>query len=165
MPRTSNIHNPTLSFLHKFVVVTFFPRHDIRPIRIEEMKLLYAAVNHIRVSPAKSMADYWSKFAQRIGDIEITSWVTRLASNLGLLEHASLNFIQLPRGRLTLEHFMQGHYLSEDRETNELFMIYAGYVNEIKLPNPDLWLANVSSLTLPLETEAQRANRLAQENL
>ena len=40
-------------------------------------------------------------------------------------------------------------------------MIYAGYVNEIHLPNPEYWLANVDHLTIPLEIEEQRAQRLA----
>jgi len=47
MPRTSNIRNPTLQFLHRFLGLTFYPRVDIRPVRKEEMQLLYVAVNKI----------------------------------------------------------------------------------------------------------------------
>jgi len=82
MPRTSNIHNPTLRFLHRLLGLTFYPRVDIRPIIKQEMQLLYAAVNRIRVSPARSMVEYWSKTFTRDGDVEITSWVTRIARNI-----------------------------------------------------------------------------------
>jgi len=76
MARASNIYNPTSQFLHQFLGLTFYPRVDIRPVRKEVMQLLYAAVNRIRVSPARSMVEYWSKTFTRDGDVEITSWVT-----------------------------------------------------------------------------------------
>jgi hypothetical protein len=88
MPRTSNIQNPTLQFLHWILGLTFYPRVDIRPVRKEEMQLLYNAVNRIRVSSARSMVEYWSKNFTRDGDVEITSWVTRIARNMDLLDGA-----------------------------------------------------------------------------
>jgi len=52
------------------------------------MQLLYTAVNRIRVSSARSMVEYWSKNFTRDGDVEITSWVTRIARNMDLLDGA-----------------------------------------------------------------------------
>ena len=72
MPRTSNNHNPTLRFSHWFLGLTFYSRVDIRPIRKEEMQLLYAAVNRIRVYTTRSMEEYWSKNFTCDGDVEIT---------------------------------------------------------------------------------------------
>ena len=106
--------------------------------------MLYVAVNRIRVSPARSMVEYWSKTFTRDGDIEITSWVTRIARNMGLLNSALINYIP---------DFLQAQFLRKDKSEDALYMIYVGYVNEIRLPNPEYCLANVDCLTIPLETE------------
>ena len=128
------------------------------------MLLLYALVNHIKVSPTKAMADYGSKFNQRTGNIEMTSWITRLAFNMGLLNTAVYSYIPSDRDLLTVEHFSQGHLLRENQETGEIHMIYQDYVNKIALPDMSLWLVNEPTLLLALETEAERNRRLAREN-
>ena len=46
-PRTSEIHNPTLRFMHRWLAMTLFPRNDLRTVRVEEMKIIYAMVNKI----------------------------------------------------------------------------------------------------------------------
>ena len=79
------------------------------------MQLLYVVVNRIRVSPAWSMVEYWSKTFTRDGDVEITSWVTRIATNIGLLDGALINYISAEREELTLDHFLQAHPLREDK--------------------------------------------------
>lgn len=63
--------------------------------------LLYAVLNNIRVSPAKTMMTYWSEIFTHSSDVyvEMTSLVTRIASNIGLLENAMFNFIQTDRLR------------------------------------------------------------------
>jgi len=74
---------------------------------------------------------------------------------MGLLDGALINYISAKREELTLGHFLQAHLLREDKREGTLYMIYAGYVNEICLPNPEYWLANVDHLTIPLKTEEQ----------
>jgi len=54
-PRCNDIQNSTLCFMHKWVAITLFPRDDPRTMRNDELMILYAMVNKIRVSPAKAM--------------------------------------------------------------------------------------------------------------
>jgi len=79
---------------------------------------------------------------------------------MGLVDSALINYIPAESEELTLDHFLQAHLLREDKKEDALYMIYASYVNEICLPNPEYWLANVDCLTIPLEIEEQRAHRL-----
>jgi len=48
-PNPNKIHNPTLCFLHHWMSITLFPQHVVRPLKIEELKLLYAMSHKIRV--------------------------------------------------------------------------------------------------------------------
>ena len=43
-PHTSDIHHPTLRFMHKWLGFFLLPRNDFRTVRIDELKLLYAMV-------------------------------------------------------------------------------------------------------------------------
>jgi len=54
-PWTNDIHNPTLLFLHRWIRVTWFPRDDVRIVRNDDLRLLYAMVHKIHVSPVKAM--------------------------------------------------------------------------------------------------------------
>ena len=92
-PHTSDMHHPTLRFLHKWLGFSLFPRSNFRTIRIEELKLLYAMVKRRNVSPVKFMIKQWKKVFDLKGDVECTSLVTRNAQNLGLLKNASLSYI------------------------------------------------------------------------
>jgi hypothetical protein len=98
------------------------------------------------------MVEYWSKTFTRDGDVEITSCVTRIARNMGLLDGVLINYISAEREELMLDHFLQANLLREDKRESTLYMIYAGYVNEIRLPNPKYWLANVDHFTIPLKS-------------
>ena len=53
------IHNPTLCFLHYWMCMTLFPRTRGNTLSDEELKLLYAMVCKIKVSPVKLLVDYW----------------------------------------------------------------------------------------------------------
>ena len=52
-PRTNDIHNPTLRFMHKWLGMTLFPRNDTRTVRTDDLKLMYAMVKRKKVSPVK----------------------------------------------------------------------------------------------------------------
>ena len=54
-PRCNDIQNPTFRLMHKRVAITLFPRDDPRPVQNNELMILYAIVNKIRVSPARAM--------------------------------------------------------------------------------------------------------------
>ena len=73
-PRCNDIQNPTLRLMHKWV------RDDPRPVRNDELMILYVMVNKIRISPAQAMVKQWLKNFQMTGPIECTSLVTHIAS-------------------------------------------------------------------------------------
>nr|ABA96943.1 hypothetical protein LOC_Os12g15130 [Oryza sativa Japonica Group] len=41
-PRTIDIHNPTLRLMYKWIAMTLFPRGDLRPIRGDELIIMFA---------------------------------------------------------------------------------------------------------------------------
>ena len=49
-PRRNEIQNPTLRLMHTWMTITLFPRDDDRPVRNDELILLYAMANKIQVS-------------------------------------------------------------------------------------------------------------------
>ena len=59
-PRTSEIHQPTLRFMHKWLGFSLLTRNDFRTIRNDELKLLYAMVKRRKVSPIKFMMKQWT---------------------------------------------------------------------------------------------------------
>ena len=69
-PRTNDIHNPTLRFMHRWLGMTLFPRNDTSTFRIDELKLLYAMIKRKKVSPAKIMIYQWMDVFTRTGSIE-----------------------------------------------------------------------------------------------
>jgi hypothetical protein len=96
-PRTNELNHPTLQFLHKWFSFTLFPREDFCVLRIEEIKLLFAMIKKKKVSPVKLMMHYWLSIPRLKEDVCCTSWVTRLARNLGLLANATITYITTPR--------------------------------------------------------------------
>ena len=56
-PQCNDIQNLTLRLMHKWVAITLFLRDDPRLVRNNELMILYAMVNKIRVSPAKAMVN------------------------------------------------------------------------------------------------------------
>ena len=46
-PRCNDIQNPTLHLIHKWVAITLFPKDDSRPVRNDELMIVYAMVNKI----------------------------------------------------------------------------------------------------------------------
>jgi hypothetical protein len=49
--RFSDIHNPTMRFIHRWIAFTLFPTQELRPVMIAEFRCLYAMVRKIRYSP------------------------------------------------------------------------------------------------------------------
>src|SRR6185437_13024386 len=85
-PQCNDIQNPTLRLMHKWVAMTLFPRDDPRPVRNDELKILYAMVNNIRVSLTRAMVKQCLTNFRMTGPVECTSLVTRIVSNMDILE-------------------------------------------------------------------------------
>jgi hypothetical protein len=100
-PCTNDIYHPTLRFMHKWLGFTLFPRLDFCTVRVDYLKLLYALVKRRNVSPVKSMMRHCLEVFSLTSDVEYTSMVTRIAQNLGLLNNASLSYIDREHCTLT----------------------------------------------------------------
>ena len=77
-----------MHFLHRWLAITLFPRSDIRPLQTDDLRLLYAMVHKIRVSPIKVLVAHWQSVFERAGPIEFTSIITRNADTLNQLDGA-----------------------------------------------------------------------------
>lgn len=58
-PRCNDIHHPSLRLMHKWLAISLFPGDDVRPIRNDELKILYSMINKTKVSPVKPMITQW----------------------------------------------------------------------------------------------------------
>jgi hypothetical protein len=56
--------------MHKWLAITLFPRDDVRPMRNNELMILYAMVNKIKISPVKAMIKQWLTNFKMTGPIE-----------------------------------------------------------------------------------------------
>ena len=93
--------------MHKWLGFSLFPRNDFRTVRIDELKLLCAMVKRRKVSPIKFMMKQWKEVFELKGDVGYTSLVTRIAQNLGLLENASVAYIEdIDRWYIDYEYFV-----------------------------------------------------------
>ena len=140
-PRCNDIQNLTLRLMHKWVAITLFPRDDPRPVRNDELKILYATVNNIRVSPARALIKQWLTNFRMTGPIECTSLVTRITSNLGILGRNPIPFIEDPRALIDETYLVQGHTLKKG-PNDSLVFFSLGYANEVPLPNAGYHLYN-----------------------
>ena len=80
--------------MHKWVAITLFPRDDQRPVRNDELMILYAMVNKIQISPAQAMVKQLLTNFKITGPIKCTSLVIRITSNMGILDGISIPFIE-----------------------------------------------------------------------
>ena len=111
--------------MHKWVAITLFPRDDPRPVRNDELKILYAMVNKIRVSPARAMVKQWLTNFRMTGPIECTSLVTCIASNMGILDRNPVSFIEEPRVMIDEAYLVQSHILKKGLDDSLLTFLNA----------------------------------------
>jgi hypothetical protein len=83
MRNFSDIHNPSLRFLHRWMSFTLFLMEELYSVTTAELKCLFAMVNRIKCSPVADIVDYFTNVSKISGPIECTSLVTRIAMNLG----------------------------------------------------------------------------------
>ena len=75
--------------------------------------ILYAMVNKIGVSTTKAMVKQWPTNFRMTGPIECTSLVTRIASNMGILDGNSVPFIEDDCALIDEFYYVQGHTLKK----------------------------------------------------
>jgi hypothetical protein len=146
--RFSDIHNPSLRFLHRWISFTLFPMVELHSITTPELKCLFAMLNRIKYTPIADIVDYFKNVHKMSGPIECTSMVTRIAMNLGCQKMTNLGYIERDVPVLGLDHFVHVHILRE--EPNYSVSILYGH-KAIRLPNPVLQLYSCESLTLQFD--------------
>ena len=86
------------------------------------------------------MMKQWKEISDLKGDVGCTSLVSRIATNLGLLENASVAYIDdISHCLIDYEYYNQGHMLRKGKN-GKLVMMYMDYTNKIPLPNQNLGL-------------------------
>jgi hypothetical protein len=133
--RFCDIHNPSLRFLHRWMLFTLFPIVDLCSVTTPELKCLFAMLNRIKYTTIADIVDYLKIVPKISGPIECTSKVTQIAMNLGCPEMANLAYIEGGVPVLGLDHFVHAHILHEEPD-HSLSMLYGR--KAIWLPNPSL---------------------------
>jgi hypothetical protein len=146
--RFSDIHNPSLRFLHRWMLFTLFTMVESHSVATLELKCMFALVNRIKYTPIVDILDYFKNVHKMSGPIECTSMVTRIAMNLGCPEMANLAYIEGDVPVLSLDHFIHMHILREEPD-HSLSMLYGR--KAIRLPNLGLRLYSCESLTLQFD--------------
>ena len=108
------------------------------------------------------MMRQWKEIPNLKGDVGCTSLVTRIARNLGLLENASVAYIDdIPHWLIDYEYFNQAHMLKKGKN-KKLEMMYIDYTNEIQLRDQTLGLYAVQSFVNDLQKKGSNYNRTDQ---
>jgi hypothetical protein len=143
--RFSDIHHPSLRFLHRWMSFTLIPMVELHFVTTPKLKSLFAMVNRIRYILVADIVAYFKNVHKMSAPIECTSMVTRIDINLGCAEMANLAYIEGDVPDLCLDHFIHAHILREEPD-HSLCMLYGR--KEIQLPNLALRLYSCKSLTL-----------------
>jgi hypothetical protein len=140
----SDIHNPSLKFLHRCMSFTLFRMVELRSVTTLELKCLFAMVNRIKYTPVADIVDYFKNVHKMSGPIDCPSMVTQIAINLGCPKMANLAYIEggVPEG---LDHFVHVHILC--KEPDHSLSVLCGR-KAIQLPNSGLRLYSCESITL-----------------
>jgi hypothetical protein len=112
--RFSDIHIPSLRFLHRWMSFMLFPMVELRSVATPELKYLFAMVSRIMYTLVADIVDYFKNVHKMSGPIKCTSMVTRIAMNLGCSEMANLAYIEGNVPILHLDCFVQAHILHEE---------------------------------------------------
>jgi hypothetical protein len=146
--RFSDINNPSLRLLHRWMLFTLFPMVELCSVITPELKYLFAMVNGIKYTPVADIVDYFKNVSEMSGPIVCISIVTWIAMNLGCPKMANLAYIEGDVPALDLDHFVHVHILPEEPD-HSLSMLYGR--KTIQLPNPALRLYSCESLILQFD--------------
>jgi hypothetical protein len=67
--RFSDIHNPSLRFLHRWMSFTLFPMVELHYVATPEPKCLFAMVNRIKYTSIADIVDYFKSVHKMSGPI------------------------------------------------------------------------------------------------
>jgi hypothetical protein len=152
--RLGDIHNPSLRFLHRWMLFMLFPMVELHSVATPELKCLFAMVNRVKYTPVADIADYFKNVHKMEGPIKCTSMVTWIATNLGHPEMANSAYIEGDVPSLGLDHFVHAHILCEEPDYS-VSMLYGHKViwlhKVIRLPNLAIRLYSCESLTLQFD--------------
>jgi hypothetical protein len=143
--RFSDIHNPSLRFLHRWMSFMLFPMVELHPIATLEVKCLFAMVNRIKYTPVADIIDYFTNVSKISRPIECTALVSHITMNRG---YSDLAYIEGDVPILGLDHFVHAHILREEPDYS-ISKLYGRKV--IRLPNSALQLYSCESLTLQFD--------------
>jgi hypothetical protein len=87
--RLTDIHNPSLRFLHRWMSFKPFPMVELRSVATPDLKCLLPMVKRIKYTTVADIVNYFKNMHKMSGPIECNSMITRFAMNLGCLEMAS----------------------------------------------------------------------------
>jgi len=150
---------------HKWLGYNLFYRDDIRKVRVGDLQLLYVDINKVPTSLITLLVSHWLSIPSLQGPVGCTSLITRLASNLHLLENSSLEFIDELRIYHGYDTFRQARMLK--KVGNIMYMLYDDK-GKIRLPNPNLGLYVVQNFLIKIAATPfnQRApQRVASERM
>jgi hypothetical protein len=130
--RFSDIHNPSLMFLHSWMSFTLFPMVKLHSVTTAELKCLFAMVNRIKYTTVADIFEYFTNVSKISRPIECTSVVTQIAMNLG---YSDLAYTEGDVPILGLDHFVHTQILREEPDYS-VSMLYGR--KSIWLPNSAL---------------------------
>jgi hypothetical protein len=67
--RFSDIHNPSLRFLHRWMSFTLFPIVELGSVTTPKLKCLFVMVNRIKYTPVADIVDYFKNVHKISGPI------------------------------------------------------------------------------------------------
>jgi hypothetical protein len=129
--RFSDIHNPSLRFLHRWMSITLFPMVELCSVTTPELKCMFVMVNRIKYTPVADIVNYFTNMSKISRPIECTFLVTRIAMNLG---YSDLAYIEGDVPVLGLDHFVHTHILCEEPDYS-VCMLYG---------RKAIWLSNLA---------------------
>jgi hypothetical protein len=112
--RITDIHNPILGFIHRWMSFMLFPMVELHSVANLELKYLFAMVSRIKYTPVADSVDYFKNVHKMSRPIEYTYMVTRIAVNLVCLEMANLAYNEGDVPIPGLDHFVHAHIMCED---------------------------------------------------
>jgi hypothetical protein len=137
--------------------MTLFLRTRGNILSDEELKLLYAMVCKIKVSPVKLLVDYWLNSIEYGKPVYFTSFITRIAESTDALEPHTFEYITSARDVLNEDVFININVLKRGPRFG-LKMVYSGYTVEVPLPCEKCQLYALRTLTIKLDKESRSQN-------
>ncbi|KAJ1253652.1 hypothetical protein BS78_K216400 [Paspalum vaginatum] len=140
-----------MRFLARWINMVVVPRDDTRCMTVEDLKILYCMWHRPKYAPMHGILYHWLKLAHDENAITIKSFMTRIASELGVLANVRIEFLPQDTLNLVIEsNFIQAHFLCKTSIGN-LVMTYKGYKYELLQPVPQFKLYSVNTLSMPIE--------------